>query len=136
MYWCLLHFDSDRRCSTVGGWRTLIASHLQTHRLEYSDFFSDRPGDAFEDHLNGISGSAYGDNLTLRVACDVLKRPIVVWHKDSDQAPVVIVTDDISDADLKRPLCIELDEPAHGPPHHEALVLAAGGVVRVCHLVL
>ena len=74
-------------------WRDAIANELQTFAAHYMSFLS---GDDSLPHIiTGVKQEDWADNISVQAASNITGRSLVIWHKGSPQAPIVILPRDL-----------------------------------------
>ena len=65
----------------------------------------------------------WADDLAVQACCDMLRRPIFIWHKELEQAAVIKQPRIWQPGTPFRPIYLCLDERAAGCEHYTPLVL-------------
>ena len=86
---CFYHCMNYHISQGSQAWRKAIATELKQHRYYYEPFFTDTT--AFLQHVRGVLGRAWADNHDIMAAAWILRKPIVIFRKGSDQEPTAVV---------------------------------------------
>ena len=101
------------------GWlRAEVVAEVRRHPREYGSFFivGERAG-----WLRRMGAGDWGENIALKAAADLLKRPIMIWRVGTNQEPTIIINKDFDAAPGAEPIYLLLDESG-GPQHYTALL--------------
>lgn len=84
---CFFHCIDYFSPRGIAKWRSDLADEFIAHRALYIDYFAGE--DSFQTHIKGVLSNAWGDAYDGKAAANVLGRPILIFHKDSEQDPVI-----------------------------------------------
>ena len=111
---CLNHFSPKG----IVQWRSDLAEEFVSNRALYIDYFEGEQ--SFQTHVRGVLSNAWGDAYDGKAAANILGRPILIFHKDSDQDPVIQLP---SQKLLnENPIYLLLDESNAGCEHYSLLL--------------
>ena len=102
--------------------RSEIVNEVRTERKHYIPFFDD--GRSRQEWLRKQTANDWGDDITCRAAAKLYSKPIIVWRKTSEQAPVIFAPPVL---DINKDLSVMyllLDERNKGSEHYSVLQMA------------
>lgn len=104
-----------------------ICEHVDAHRPWYRPFFDGvNPDASLALWLGRMRRIRYwGDETVVAAAARFLNRPISVWHRVSEQPPIIYLPSQYDIENPVDPIYLDLDETHPGAEHYSSLLLEA-----------